>query len=162
MATGGVSITLEGAENLKRGFRHAPGLTNTFVKQVFARGWKRWRRPFKATQLRGRPGIHAPTMAKLKDKNVTGFVTGRFEELAVFFKISRFLRWHTEGATIRKRGGRGTFHLPARLQFKSTVAAELPQITRETGDAALRAVRVSIERNQGRSSRGLSNLRRVR
>lgn len=145
-----VSIKLEGQKEIQAALREAPGLANTFIRQVLTRGWKRWRRGFKQTQLRGRPGIMAKSMQRLKDKNVSGFTTGKFEGLSVFFKISRFLRWHTEGATIRKRGGRGTFRLPARLQFQQTVNKEIPVITPQVGDAALRAVKVAFERRQKR------------
>ena len=150
MATRGVNISLEGDKRIRKALKEAPGLANTFIRQVFTRHGKRWRKVFKKSQLRGRPGIKAPSMAKLRDKNTTSFTDGKFENLAVFFKISRFLRWHTEGATIRKRGGGGTFNLPARLKFRATVDTQVPPTIDEVGKAALRAVRVSIERRSRR------------
>jgi hypothetical protein len=160
--TPNISLHLEGDQNIKAGLEQAPGLTNTFVRQVFIREGKRWRKTFKHTQLAGRPGIFSKRMRKLKDRNVLAFATGKFEGLAVIFKISRFLRWHTEGATIPVRGGSGTFHLPARLQFRDTVDRHIPPIVRDTGLAALRAMQVSLERSKGGArTPGLKNLRAV-
>jgi len=145
-----ISISLEGEEKIQQAFKEAPVLANRYVRQVWVRSGKRWRKSFKRSQLGGRPGIKAPKMQKVRDKNATTFVSGKFEGLGLFYKISRFLRWHTEGADIPKRGGGGTFHLPGRLKFKQTVSTQVPPTVQETGSAALRAMRVALERRSRR------------
>lgn len=150
MATAGVNISLEGDKQIQQALKDAPGLANSFIRQVWVRHGKRWRKSFKQSQLSGRPGILAKKMRRVKDKNTTSFVDGKFENLGLFYKLSRFLRWHTEGAEIPKRGGGGTFHLPGRLQFKKTVNQQVPPTVTATGEAAFRAMRVALERRARR------------
>ena len=146
MASTAIQISLENRKIVEKAFKQAPKETTTLVKQTFGRAGKRWQKSFRP-QLAGEPGIDAPSMRRLKDKNVHSFTEGKtLEGLRVILKISRFLRWHAEGATIPKRGGGGTFRLPARLKFPESVNDRIPDFNQAIGEAALRAVRVHLDK----------------
>lgn len=152
-------------DELRRAFAKAPGLVARNVRGELGRFAKRVRRKVIRERMNGAPGISGGQFKR--GKHVQGFVTGNdLASLKAVSKISRILRVHEEGGTIRARGG-GWLYLsrknrkkgqgaifarvkqvviPARLGFEALWRRELPDGIRRVEAGMQRAMREAIQK----------------
>lgn len=84
-----------------------PDMVFRFVKQGMGRHVRKFRRRMVKERMSGPPGIRGGKMKEKKNKNLKVFVFGRTRQtLVAGATISRFLRAHEEGRTIRPRKGK--------------------------------------------------------
>jgi hypothetical protein len=152
-------------DELKQALTTAPQLVQRNVKSELFRWTRRVRKKVIRERLSGAPGITGGQFKK--GKHVQAFVTGRdLASLKAVNKISRILRVHEDGATIRPTHGEwlylskktrvaGKGHvfarvrqvvIPARLGFEALWRRELPQAYEKVNDAVHRAMREAIDK----------------
>lgn len=146
-------------DTLRTALLAAPELTVRFVRQELIRFSKRFKKKFIQDRMKGRPGINAPRMSQ--GKNVAAWVDGKtIGTLTAHAKIGRILKVHEEGRTIQARNGGYLFirkgnkivakvrevRIPARLGFRDTWNAMIPDARARIKRAMERAVKVARER----------------
>lgn len=92
---------LEIFENVSGMLKRVPDLMTLYTKQEMVRFGVRFRRTMKKEHMTGRPGIDAPKLSRLSDKNLTAWAKGNsLSNIATTGRITRILKVHEEGALI--------------------------------------------------------------
>ena len=153
-----IRVLVRNAREIQKGFVEAKTLSQKWGRQELVRGGKRVVRVFKKEWLSGPPGITGGQFKK--GKHVFTFPRfGRVDDVAV--GLSRILRVHEEGATIkaktadalylskksRSRGGNAEIfakvqqvRIPARTRFRFLVRSMAPDIAVRVARANMRAI----------------------
>lgn len=161
------ALTIRGVNftEVKIALALAPALAQKYANTALFRFSRRVARRVKVESLHGRPGIQGGPWARLKDKNVRGFSTGKsLGSLKSVVKVSRIVRTHVEGATIHAKGGMLTLStktgkkgggtifarvksvtIPPRVNVVEPWRQEIPKAEADVQDALRRAIKKTLD-----------------
>lgn len=125
------SLTVEGINinEVRRAMAIAPHAAGKFAKTALVRFARRVAKRVKKESLSGRPGIQGGPWARAKDRNIQGLTKGtELRDLQGIVRVSRILRTHVEGATIKASSGLLTLHTKTGIKGKGTVLAQVPSV----------------------------------
>jgi hypothetical protein len=153
-------LIVKNAREVQAGFALAQTNSKKWTRSALSRGGKRIIRAFKKAWLSGPPGIEGGQFKKGKH----AFSYPRFGAVDdVTVGISRILRVHEEGATIKaktdalylsKKAGPGIrtifamvqeVRIPQRTQFRLLVENMAPDVAKRVGEANVRAIEQAMK-----------------